>query len=111
MDLLSLKGGCGGDDGRSEKDWASTPFGPLAEWPHTLKIALAVCLFSRFPFVRPPPDTLTRDQVPHHLLPVVKVIYWGPDYRMLYNDAYRPIMGVTKHPRYLGTSRRRCNPN
>lgn len=22
---------------------------------------------------------------------------------MLYNDAYRPIMGITKHPRYLGT--------
>lgn len=61
-----------------DKDWSSTPWGPLSEWPQALKIALAVCLFSRFPLV----------------------IYWGPDYRMLYNDAYRPIMG-TKHPEFL----------
>jgi hypothetical protein len=36
-----------------EKDWASTPLGPIAQWPNTLKIALAICLFTRFPFVRP----------------------------------------------------------
>jgi hypothetical protein len=35
-----------------EKDWASTPLGPIAQWPNTLKIALAICLFTRFPFVR-----------------------------------------------------------
>lgn len=30
------------------------------------------------------------------------LLWWGPDLIMLYNDAYRPILGLTKHPQALG---------
>ena len=60
-------------------DWASTPLGPLASWPQSLRSALSICLGSRFPIV----------------------IYWGPDLVVLYNDAYAEILGQ-KHPWALG---------
>ena len=62
-------------------DWASTPLGPLAAWPQSLRSALSICLGSRFPIV----------------------IYWGPDLVVLYNDAYAEILGK-KHPWALGRS-------
>ena len=66
-------------------DWAKTPLGPIAEWPQSLKTALSICLESRFPIV----------------------MYWGPEYVVLYNDAYRTILG-SKHPRALGQRCRDC---
>jgi hypothetical protein len=34
------------------KDWSQTPLGPLSQWPLALKIALTVCLWSRYSVVR-----------------------------------------------------------
>ncbi len=62
-------------------DWANTPFGPVEQWPQSLRSALGICLSSRFPMA----------------------IYWGADCWLLYNDAWRPIVG-DKHPWSLGRS-------
>ncbi|WP_170149614.1 ATP-binding protein [Rhodoplanes roseus] len=61
-------------------DWTQSPLGPPERWPDALKMTVSICLNSRFPMV----------------------IWWGPDFVMLYNDAYRPILGMTKHPASLG---------
>ncbi|HEY9761658.1 MAG TPA: ATP-binding protein [Trichocoleus sp.] len=60
-------------------DWSKTPFGSVDQWPQSLRSALSICLNSRFPIA----------------------IYWGPDCLLLYNDAWRPIVG-NKHPWSLG---------
>jgi hypothetical protein len=60
-------------------DWASHPFGPLESWPQSLRSALSICLHSAFP----------------------TAIYWGPELRLLYNDAWAPIPGP-RHPAALG---------
>lgn len=60
-------------------DWTNTPFGPPATWPQSLRSALSICLHSSFP----------------------TAIYWGPDLRLLYNDAWAPIPGE-RHPGALG---------
>ncbi|MFL9825401.1 ATP-binding protein [Rhodoplanes sp. SY1] len=65
-------------------DWTRSPLGAPEQWPDALKMAVSICLASRFPMV----------------------IWWGPDLVMLYNDAYRPILGLTKHPASLGRSGR-----
>jgi len=60
-------------------DWSNTAFGPIENWPSSLKTMLGVALGSRFPML----------------------IWWGPDLLHLYNDAYRPILRE-KHPASLG---------
>jgi len=30
-------------------DWSKTPLGPLEGWPQSLRIAVGICLNSRFP--------------------------------------------------------------
>jgi len=68
-------------------DWATSPVGPPAEWPQSLKTAVSICIGSRYPIV----------------------IWWGnPAYTMFYNDGYIPVLGVTKHPGWLGRSGREC---
>ena len=67
-------------------DWSRTSLGPVATWPRALKVAVALCLRSRFPIV----------------------IFWGRDYAMLYNDAYIPVLGAAKHPGWLGMPGREC---
>jgi PAS domain S-box-containing protein len=62
-----------------EMDWAATSLGLVDGWPQSLRSALSICLNSRFPIA----------------------IYWGPEYVLLYNDAWRPIAG-NKHPEVLG---------
>lgn len=62
-----------------EHDWAQTPLGPVDTWSPSLRTALSICLNSRFPMV----------------------IWWGKQLVLLYNDAWRPILG-TKHPQSLG---------
>ena len=61
-------------------DWANSPLGPPEHWPEALKLATSIALTSRFPMVH----------------------WWGPDLIMLYNDAYRPMLGANKHPGGLG---------
>ncbi len=60
-------------------NWSQTPLGHVSSWTSSLKIAVSICLNSRFPMV----------------------IWWGKDLVLLYNDAWRPILG-TKHPKALG---------
>ena len=68
-------------------DWASSPIGPPAQWPPSLKTAVSICIGSRYPIV----------------------LWWGrPGYTMFYNDGYIPVLGVTKHPGWLGRSGREC---
>ena len=62
-----------------EFDWASTVLGPMAQWPAALRIAVHICLSSRFPMF----------------------VWWGPQRINIYNDAYVPMLG-DKHPRALG---------
>lgn len=52
-------------------DWASTPLGPLDQWPDVLKTTVALCFASSFP----------------------QSIIWGPHLVTLYNDAFIPILG------------------
>jgi two-component sensor histidine kinase len=61
-------------------DWSRSPLGYPETWPDTLKTAVATCLSSRFPMV----------------------VWWGQDLIMLYNDAWQPILGETKHPHGMG---------
>ncbi|MEV7097826.1 SpoIIE family protein phosphatase [Amycolatopsis sp. NPDC051045] len=56
-------------------DWASSPLGEPRDWPSSLTTAVRICLTSRFPMI----------------------VWWGPDLRFLYNDAYLPLLG-SKHP-------------
>jgi len=60
-------------------DWEHSPLGPPAGWPASLKTAVSLCLGSDFPML----------------------IWWGPELVLLYNDAYRPMLG-DKHPSSLG---------
>jgi PAS domain S-box-containing protein len=60
-------------------DWAATPFGSPYQWPQSLRSAVSICLNSSFP----------------------TAIYWGPELRLLYNDAWAFIPGP-RHPDALG---------
>jgi PAS domain S-box-containing protein len=66
-------------------DWSRSPLGPPAQWPQSLRTAVGICLASRFPIL----------------------IWWGPSLVMLYNDAYRVMLG-DKHPRSMGQPGREC---
>ena len=72
----------GGEMGRLVQsiDWSATLIGPIQGWPQSLRTAVSICLSCRFPLL----------------------ICWGPELVMLYNDAYRPILGVAKHPQAMG---------
>src|SRR4051812_15972706 len=57
-------------------DWLRSTVGPVAHWPQSLRTAISIALQSRFGMY----------------------VAWGPDFTQFYNDAYRPILGSTKHP-------------
>ncbi|HET9934342.1 MAG TPA: ATP-binding protein [Polyangiaceae bacterium] len=61
-------------------NWAATPLGPVEKWPESLRAMIPAMLASRF---------------------AMRVV-WGPDYVMLYNDAYMPVLGRDKHPHAMG---------
>ncbi|MFC0373477.1 ATP-binding protein, partial [Methylobacterium isbiliense] len=62
------------------KDWSSTPLGLPETWSQTIKVAISICLNSRFP-----------------------ILLWiGDELRIIYNDAYIPFLGEAKHPAMLG---------
>jgi signal transduction histidine kinase/DNA-binding response OmpR family regulator len=60
-------------------DWASTPLGPPEAWPQSLRSAVSILLPSGAQIC----------------------LFWGPDLVTIYNDGYRPALGV-KHPWALG---------
>jgi PAS domain S-box-containing protein len=76
-----LAGNWGGEMGGSVRalDWSTTPLGPAAGWPQSLRVAVGICLNSRFPMF----------------------VWWGPTLTNIYNDAYGPILGK-RHPAALG---------
>lgn len=65
-------------------DWSATPLGPPGTWPPALKQTVSMMLTTTLPVL----------------------ICWGKDYIQLYNDAFRPINGATKHPKAAGGSAR-----
>lgn len=71
----------GGEMGRLIRAyaWIDTPLGAPESWPQSLRSALSICLHSSFP----------------------TAIYWGPELRLLYNDAWAPIP-AERHPGVLG---------
>jgi PAS domain S-box-containing protein len=69
-------------------DWAATPLGQPEHWPLELRFALSICLDSSVP----------------------TSIYWGPDLRLIYNDAWAPIP-AEKHPWALGRPAREVWPD
>ena len=60
-------------------DWSGHALGQPDSWPQSLRSALGICLNSAFP----------------------TAIYWGPELRLLYNDAWSGIPGP-RHPACLG---------
>jgi PAS domain S-box-containing protein len=77
----------GGESGALMRsiDWSATPLGPVETWSPTLKTMVSFLLANRFPLL----------------------LWWGPEYIQLYNDAYRPVLGA-KHPRSMGQPTREC---
>ena len=63
-------------------EWSHTAVGPVEQWPQSLRTSLSILLASGYPMY----------------------IAWGPDFIQFYNDAYRPILGSSKHPAALGRS-------
>lgn len=60
-------------------DWENSPLGAPDRWPQSLRSALELILPAQAQIV----------------------LFWGPEYVALYNDAYAPTIG-DKHPRALG---------
>ncbi len=69
-------------------DWSNTALGPLEQWSPTLRMMTRFLLMNRFPLL----------------------LWWGPQFCQLYNDAYRPVLGK-KHPHAaLGQPASQCWP-
>jgi PAS domain S-box-containing protein len=64
-----------------EMDWSTTPLGPPESWPQSLRSTLSMLLPSKAQII----------------------LFWGPEFVVFYNDAYRPVFGA-KHPDALGLS-------
>jgi len=60
-------------------DWAGTPLGVPESWPQSLRSTLSMLLPSKAQII----------------------LFWGPEFTVFYNDAYRPVFGA-KHPHALG---------
>ena len=78
-DLAFLRGG--GEMGARMRslDWSDTPIGPPDTWPQSLRSTVSMLLPSKAQII----------------------LFWGPEFTVLYNDAYRPVFGA-KHPHALG---------
>ncbi len=67
-------------------DWSASPLGPVETWSPALRMIVRFLLANRFP----------------------QLLWWGPRYIQIYNDAYRPIPGE-KHPaKALGQPASEC---
>ena len=62
-----------------DTDWSLTALGPVDTWPQSLRSTLSMLLPSKAQII----------------------LFWGPEFIVLYNDAYRPVFGA-KHPYALG---------
>ena len=60
-------------------DWSRTPLGAIERWQQSLRTVVNILLSSRY----------------------AMWMFWGEEFTMLYNDAYRPTLGL-KHPTALG---------
>jgi two-component sensor histidine kinase len=61
------------------RDWSKTSLGPIDTWPTQLRAAVTLTLPAHAPIV----------------------LFWGPEFIALYNDAYAPTIGA-RHPSALG---------
>ena len=77
-DIVLSNGGEMGERMRSF-DWSESALGPVDSWPQSLRTSISTCINSRFAIV----------------------VWWGRELTILYNDAYRAILG-SKHPHALG---------
>ena len=68
-------------------DWAATQLGPVEQWPQSLRTAAQLTHANLFP----------------------AIVLWGPELVQIYNEGYRPILGV-KHPAALGQATHACWP-
>jgi PAS domain S-box-containing protein len=66
-------------------DWSQTPLGPIESWSPALLTTVRIMLANRFPLL----------------------LWWGPQYISIYNDAYIPVLGE-KHPWALGQPVHEC---
>jgi PAS domain S-box-containing protein len=66
-------------------DWSKTSIGSPETWSPALRMMIRFLLANRFPWL----------------------LWWGPQYVSIYNDAYRPVLG-TKHPWALGQPLSEC---
>ena len=60
-------------------DWSKSPLGPVDAWPQSLRSTVSMLLPSKAQII----------------------VFWGSEFVVLYNDAYRPVFGA-KHPHALG---------
>jgi signal transduction histidine kinase len=60
-------------------DWSSTAIGPVHGWSQALRSTVALVLHNHSGML----------------------LWWGPEFVQIYNDAYRPVLG-SKHPRAMG---------
>jgi hypothetical protein len=59
-------------------DWSATDIGRIENWCPQLRTTVSLCLDATFP----------------------AALYWGPDLRIIYNDAWAQLLGE-KHPEAL----------
>ncbi len=69
-------------------DWSNSSVGPVSRWPEVLLNTLNLMLAA-----------------PHPMF-----LWWSGDLIQFYNDAYRPSLGLDKHPSALGQCGRDCWP-
>ncbi|HSS03429.1 MAG TPA: ATP-binding protein [Kofleriaceae bacterium] len=67
------------------KDWSTTPLGPIARWPQSLRTTVSLVQASSSPIS----------------------LAWGSAHTQIYNDGYWPICGA-KHPHSMGQGFREC---
>ncbi len=60
-------------------DWSATPLGAMDTWSPSLRLAVDMILAANIPMA----------------------LRWGPDLRLIYNDAYAPLL-QERHPQALG---------
>ena len=68
-------------------DWAKTSLGATQNWPASLRIAVTMALDS----------------------PLPTIVLWGSELIQIYNDAYRPLLGL-RHPVAFGQRTQDCWP-
>src|SRR3954466_7022330 len=68
-------------------DWSKTPLGPRKSWSPSLELIVSTIMASQFPMA----------------------LRWGPEFVIIYNDGYLPILGE-KHPEALGACFRQIWP-